>query len=332
MEFVVENSSGMRAKFYSRGATLAELHVPDSKGNLADVVLGFDDEAGYASAANQHFGCTTGRYANRIAKGKFSIDGQEYQLAINNGPNHLHGGPERGLDKVEWQGEKCENQHGQGVRFHYVSPDGEENFPGDLDCTVIYTLTEDNAIRIEYKATTTKPTHVNLTNHSYFNLAGHGSGSVMDHEVRIDADKYTVVDDEAIPTGELANVAGTPFDFRDSQSLGSRVDQLTGADAGGYDHNYVLGSAAGTVREVAEVYEPTSGRRMIVSTDQPGVQLYIGNGLHGQTGKQGRQYASRSGVCLETQHYPDSPNQPSFPSTLLKPSETYRHVCEYRFA
>lgn len=332
MEFVVENSNGTRAKFYSRGATLAELHVPDSKGNLADVVLGFDDEAGYASGANQHFGCTTGRYANRIAKGKFTIDGKEYQLAINNGPNHLHGGPERGLDKVDWQGEKFENQQGKGVRFHYVSPDGEEKFPGELDCTVIYTLTEDNAIRIEYEATTTKPTHVNLTNHSYFNLAGHGSGSVMKHEVRIDADQYTVVDDEAIPIGELAEVAGTPFDFRERQSLGSRVDQLNGADAGGYDHNYVLNGEAGTVREVAEVVEPTSGRRMIVSTDQPGVQLYIGNGLHGQTGKGGKQYDYRSAVCLETQHYPDSPNQPGFPSTLLKPDETYRHVCEYRFA
>ncbi|MEQ8210619.1 MAG: aldose epimerase family protein [Lacipirellulaceae bacterium] len=331
MEFVVENSKGMQAKFYSRGATLAELHVPDTNGHLADVVLGFDNEENYASGANQHFGCTTGRYANRIAKGQFTLDGQEYQLAINNGPNHLHGGPERGLDKVDWSGEKFENEHGQGIRFQYVSPDGEENFPGDLDCTVIYTLTENNALRIEYVATTTKPTHVNLTNHSYFNLAGHGTGSVMDHEVRIDANQYTVVDDTSIPTGELRDVSGTPFDFRDSQALGSRVDQLTGADAGGYDHNYVLNGEAGTTREVAEVVDPKSGRRMVVSTDQPGVQLYIGNGLHGQTGKEGKKYDYRSAVCLETQHYPDTPNQPDFPSTLLRPGETYRHVCEYKF-
>ncbi|QDS98583.1 aldose epimerase family protein [Adhaeretor mobilis] len=331
MEFVVENSNGMRAKFISRGATLAEWHVPDANGETVDVVLGFDEEAGYATGANQHFGCTTGRYANRIAKGRFTIEGREYQLATNIGQNHLHGGPERGLDKVEWAGTEFDGPDGKGVRFHYVSPDGEENFPGDLDCTVVYTLTDDNAIRVEYRATTTKPTHVNLTNHSYFNLAGHGTESVLDHEVRINADHYTVVDEEAIPTGEIAEVAGTPFDFRERQTIGTRLDSLTGPDAGGYDHNYVLNGQTGSVREIAEVFDPSSARRMLVSTDQPGVQLYIGNGLHGQTGKGGKQYKYRSAVCLETQHFPDTPNQPSFPSTLLQPGETYEHVCEYKF-
>lgn len=316
----------MIAKWIARGATLTELHVPDRDGQLADVVLGFDDVAGYESGDNQHFGCATGRYANRIRLGKFTLDGVDYQLATNNGPNHLHGGPERGIDKVLWDAEAVNS----GVRFTYSSPDGEEGFPGKLDLEVVYTLDDENALRIEYTATTDKPTIINLTNHSYFNLSGHGSGSVLDHEVWIDADRYTVVDDEAIPTGELADVTGTPFDFRTRQTLGSRIEQL----AGGYDHNFVINHEGPKrkFKKVAELADPTSGRVMHVSTCEPGVQLYTGNGLGGQTGKQGKTYAPRSAVCFETQHFPDSPNQPTFPSTVLWPGETYRHVCVYSFS
>lgn len=317
------NRHGMTAKWITRGATLTELHIPDGNGETVDVVLGFDDVNGYATGPNQHFGCTTGRYANRIKAGKFTLDGVDYQLAVNNGPNHLHGGPERGLDKVDWNAEPLDN----GVRFTYSSPDGEENFPGQLDLTVTYTLDDDNALRIEYAATTDKPTIVNLTNHSYFNLAGHGSETVLDHEVWIDADRYTPVDDTQIPTGELADVTGTPFDFRTRQPLGTRI----AAAGGGYDHNYVLNGTQGELRKIAEVVDPKSGRTMEVATDQPGVQLYTASGLSGQTCKAGKNYATLSAVCLETQCYPDSPNQPNFPSTVLRPGETYRHVCVYSF-
>jgi len=327
MRYTATNRHGMIAKWIARGATLTELHVPDRKGQLADVVLGFDDLAGYESGDNQHFGCTTGRYANRIKAGKFTLDGVDYQLATNQGPNHLHGGSERGLDKVTWDAEPLEN----GVRFTYRSPDGEENFPGNLDVEVTYTLDDENGLRIAYQATTDKPTIINLTNHSYFNLAGHGSGSVLDHEVWIDADRTTFVDDEAIPTGELVDVTGTPFDFRKRQRLGDRIDELISTPAGGYDHNYVVNDFSGVLKKIAEVVDPHSGRVMEVATDQPGVQLYTGNGLRGQVGKNGQTYVSQSAVCFETQHFPDSPNQPSFPTTVLRPGETYRHVCVYAF-
>ena len=331
MEYSVETTSGLRAKWFGRGATLAELHVPDESGKLADVVLGFDREDEYASAGNQHFGATTGRYANRIARGQFSIDGREYRLAVNNGPNHLHGGVKRSLDKVDWDAEPLADERGKGVRFTYTSPDGEESFPGALAVTVDYLLTDDNGLHIEYAATTDAPTPVNLTNHSYFNLAGHGSGSVMNHLLRIDADAYTPTDEHLIPTGEIRSLDSTPLDFRETQPLGARLDQLTDSQADGYDLNYVLNGSPGTVREIASLYDPASGRIMRVHTDQPGVQLYTGNGLHGQVGKQGRKYEKHSAMCLETQHYPDSPNQPSFPSTILRPGQTYRHVCVYQF-
>lgn len=299
----------------------------NSKGELHDVVLGFDDEAGYASADNQYFGCTTGRYANRIAGGKFALDGVEYQLAVNNGPNHLHGGLEKALDKVEWKGEP----HSQGVKFTYTSPDGEENYPGQLDLEVIYTLDENNALRIEYSAQTDKPTIINLTNHSYFNLSGHGSGSILDHEVMIEADRYTPADETSIPTGELQSVEGTPFDFRTRQPIGKRIDELVNTPAQGYDHNYVLNGEAGTLRRIAEVYDPQSQRVLEVSTDQPGVQFYTGNFLPGRPGKRGKIYPGHSAFCLETQHFPDSPNQPNFPSVVLRPGQTYKHVCVYAF-
>ncbi|MDC0935505.1 galactose mutarotase [Pirellulales bacterium] len=327
MHFHAENENGLRAKWFSRGATLAELHVPDARGNIADVVLGFDNEADYESEVNQYFGCATGRYANRIAGGRFQLEGREYQLAINNGPNHLHGGPERPLSSVDWKGVPLETSAGRGVRFRYISPDGEERYPGTLEVTIDYVLTNENALRIEYAASTDKPTPVNLTNHSYFNLAGHGAESVLDHELRIEADSYTPVDEHLVPTGSFASLEGTPLDFRRSQLIGARWDQIPN----GYDHNYVLRGKPGILREIAELYDPGSGREMRCHTDQPGVQLYTAGGLNGDAGKGGRRYAKHSAVCLETQHFPDSPNHPTFPTTILNPGETYRHICVYEF-
>jgi aldose 1-epimerase len=331
-EYFAASPAGIRAKWVSHGAALAELHVSDRDGRMADVVLGFDDEAGYSSEDNQHFGCTTGRFANRIAAGRFTLDGREYQLALNNGPNHLHGGPLRGFGKIEWQGEPFTGELGSGVRFRYVSPDGEEGYPGTLEVEVAYTLTLAGAIRIDYAATTDKPTIINLTNHSYFNLAGHGTPSVLDHELWIAADRYTPRDAHNIPTGELASVADSPLDFRSRHAIGDRIDELGSQQSDGYDHNYVLNGPDGALRLAAELYHPASGRRLRVHTDQPGMQLYTGNMLRGQTGKSGAVYPRRSAVCLETQHFPDSPNKPQFPSTVLRPGETYRQTCVYEFS
>ncbi len=331
MEYQVTGPTGMRAKFVSRGATLAEVWVPDRDGRMADVVLGFDHESGYASTDNQHFGCTTGRFANRIALGKFTLDGKEYQLAINNGVNHLHGGSKRDLSRVDWEGEQFEGPDGAGVRFHYLSPDGEEGYPGNLDVTVTYRLTPGNAVKIDYVATTDKATPVNLTNHSYFNLSGHGTASVLDHEVWIGADRYTPKDAGAIPTGEIAPVEGTPFDFRTQRRLGDRIGDLTGVDADGYDHNFVLNGPLGVMKLAATVFDPASGRTLHVHTDQPGMQLYTSNFVWGQTCKAGQVYRKQSAVCLETQHFPDSPNKPQFPSCILRPGETYRYTCAYEF-
>lgn len=331
MDYTATNAHGVTARWIARGATLTQLHLPDRDGNFADVVLGFDDLAGYESDANQHFGCTTGRFANRIAGGRFTLDGVEYRLAINKGPNHLHGGSQRSLDMVLWEAEPFESADQQGVRFSYVSPDGEEGYPGRLAVEVTYSLGNDNGLRIDYRATTDRPTPVNLTNHSYFNLAGHGSASGLEHQVKINAKLYTLTDEHQVSTGELAEVAGTALDFRTVHALGERIDRLADTPAGGYDHNFVLDGEPGTVRCVAELREPESGRMLWVETDQPGMQLYTGNGLHGQRGKGGVTYAKQSAICLETQAFPDSPNQPTFPSTILRPGETYRHTCVYRF-
>ncbi len=327
MQYTATNSRGMTAKWISRGATLTELHVPDREGNFADVVLGFDDLAGYESDHNQHFGCTTGRYANRICEGQFTLDGTKYQLARNHGVHHLHGGGLRSLDRVAWQAEPFENAADRGMRFKYTSPEGEENYPGTLAIEVIYTLTNENSLRIEYQATTDKPTPVNLTNHSYFNL----SGSILNHELRIDADLYTVPDADLIPTGKIANVVDTPFDFRSRHPLCDQFSEVMKTSASGYDHNFVLQGEKGVLRPIAEAYDSKSGRVLRVQTDQPGVQLYTGNHLRGQPGKAGKTYPKYSAFCLETQHYPDSPNQPDFPTTILRPGETYRHVCVYAF-
>lgn len=333
MEFFASNPAGMRAKWVSHGASLAELHVPDRDGNLADVVLGFDDEGGYCSDDNQHFGATTGRFANRIAGGRFTLDGREYQLACNNGSNHLHGGPSRGLGLVQWQGEPFDDPLGSGVRFHYVSPDGEEGYPGSLDIAVTYTLTLPGAVRIEYVAHTDRPTIINLTNHSYFNLAGQGAPTVLDHQLWIAADRYTPKNEYDIPTGEIAEVAGTALDFRRPRVIGDRISELGNAQQkDGYDHNFVLNGPEGALRLAAEAYHAPTGRKLRVHTDQPGMQFYVGNMLRGQAGKRGATYPRRSALCLETQHFPDSPNQPQFPSVVLRPGETYRHTCVYEFS
>ena len=330
--YTLTNKNGVKARLMTRGATLIELQVPDKKGDLADVVLGWDDVAGYESADNQYFGCTTGRVANRIAKGKFTLLNKEYQVPVNNEPNALHGGVKRSLDKVVWKAEPFETHKGPGVKFHYTSPHEEEGYPGKLSIDVTYQLTENNEIRIEYEATTDRPTPVNLTNHSYFNLGGAGSPTALDHEVTIHADKYTPTDDTLIPTGKIEPVKGTPLDFTVPHALKERIGQLDKTAAIGYDHNYVLNGESGTLREIARVKDPASGRVMTVKTTEPGVQLYSGNFLKGQKGKGGKTYAHRSALCLETQHYPDSVNHSEFPTTILKAGEKYGHICVYTFS
>lgn len=329
--YTLSNANGMVAKLMTRGATLVELQVPDRDGNIEDVVLGFDDVAGYESEGNQYFGTTTGRVANRIAEGKFSLDGEDYSLAINNEPNHLHGGVERSLDKVVWRAREIENQNGKGVRFTYTSPDGEEGYPGELTISVVYTLNDDNELRIQYRAESDVATPVNLTNHSYFNLSGQGSETVLDHELMINADNYTPTDDTLIPTGEIAAVEGTPLDFRHPHVIGDRIEELVETAALGYDHNFVLNGDS-RIRQCARLRDPESGRVLTVRTSEPGVQFYSGNFLFGQEGKGGKEYAHQSAVCLETQHYPDSVNQPDFPTTILQPGEVYRHICIYGFS
>jgi aldose 1-epimerase len=306
------------------------LKAPDRTGRSAEVTLGFDDLEAYLKRS--FFGSLVGRYGNRIGGGRFTLDGTVYTLPRNNGPNTLHGGP-RGFDKVLWAGREIPGPGGPAVELTYVSPDGEQGFPGTLRTRVVYSLDEEGALRIEYEAVTDKPTVVNLTNHAYFNLAGPGEGDILGHELFIDADRFTAVGPGLIPTGELRRVEGTPFDFRRPTAIGARIDAK---DAqlelgGGYDHTFVLNGEAGTLRLVARVLEPRSGRVLEVLTTEPGVQLYTGNFLDGSVvGRGGRAYGRRSGFCLETQHYPDSPNQPSFPSTVLRPGETYRSTTVYR--
>ncbi len=323
--YTLTNAHGLIAKITTYGTIITELHVPDRQGRLGDVVLGFDNLAQYLKG-HPHFGCTTGRVANRIARGQFALEGKTYTLAINNGPNHLHGGV-KGFDKQVW---KAEPGNGAAVRFDYTSPDGEEGYPGSLEVSVLISLTDANELRIDYTATTDKATPVNLTNHSYFNLAG--GGDVLDHQLMIAADHYTATDDTLIPTGEIKSVRGTPLDFTNPKPIGSRFSQLT-TEPKGYDHNYVLNSGGKGLALSARVYEPRSGRIMEVHTTEPGVQLYTANWLDGSlTGKRGMVYRRHGGVCLETQHFPDSVNQPSFPSVILRPSEVYRQSTVHRFS
>jgi len=326
--YELRNSSGMIACVHNWGATLYELHVPSAIGRTADVVLGFDDMDGYLSEDNQYFGCTAGRYANRIAKGRFSIDAKTYQLAINNDPNHLHGG-EHGLDKVIWTAAVASPS---SVRFSYTSPDGEEGYPGEVSIVVTYTLTDTNALVIEYEAETSAPTHLNLTHHSYFNLSGAGSGTVLDHELQLFASRYTPTDGTLIPTGEMKPIASTPLDFRTLKPLRRGAEALAASAALGIDHNFIIEGTQGAMRTAAYLHDPASRRSMTVNSTEPGLQVYTGNFLSGQTGKSGQVYPQRSAVCLETQHFPDTPNQPNFPTTLLLPGDTYTQHTEYRFA
>ncbi len=331
--FTLTNANGLAAKVISRGAALAELRVPDRNGKLADVVLGFDDVKGYESPANSYFGCTTGRVANRTALGKFTLDGHEYKLAVNNGPNHLHGGVKRSLDKVNWKAEPFNDEQGQGVRFTYTSPDGEEGYPGNLKIAVTYALNDKNELRIEYQATTDKPTPVNLTNHSYFNLAGAGSGTALDHVLTLNADKYTPVDETLLPTGEITSVEGTPLDFRQPTRVGERIESLIEGPTIGYDHNFVLNKKrSGELSLAARLRDPSSGRTLTLYTTEPGVQFYSGNFLSGQRGKGGKAYGPRSAICLETQHFPDAMHHANFPSIILKPGQTYRQTSVYAFS
>jgi len=332
--YTLKNKTGLVAKVMTRGATLVQLHVPDRTGKSADVLLGFDNVTGYESEDNQYFGCTTGRVCNRIAKGKFTLEGKEYTLAINNEPNHLHGGVARSLDKVIWKAAPFADEKGQGVTFSFTSPDGDEGYPGNLSVTVSYFVpTDANSISISYTATTDKATPVNLTNHAYFNLAGEGSATVLDHSLQLNADKYTPGDDTMIPTGEIANVEGTDLDFRQSTKIGERIESIGKTAAIGYDHNFVLNEkkAAESMTLAAVLVEAQSGRNMKVTTTEPGIQFYSGNFLKGQTGKGGTVYAHRSALCLETQHYPDSVNHPDFPTTILKPGAKFESKTVYSF-
>jgi aldose 1-epimerase len=325
--FTLKNAKGLRARVMTWGATLIELSAPDRDGKLADVTLGFDDPERYLEP-HPFFGSIAGRYANRIAKGRFTLDGQTYTLWVNNGPNHLHGG-QRGFDKRIWKAEPL----GPGaVRFRYTSADGEEGYPGELDVAVTYTLTEQNALRLDYEATTDKPTVVNLTNHAYWNLAG--SGDVLRHTLQLNASRFTAVDAGLIPTGEIRAVAGTPLDFTTAKPVGRDIATAAApGSAQGYDHNFVIDAPkAGELTLAAEVHDPASGRTMRVLTTEPGVQLYTANHVKNLAGKGGQTYRPHAGLCLETQHFPDSPNRPEFPTTTLRPGETFRSTTVFEFS
>jgi aldose 1-epimerase len=330
--YTLTNRNGAEAMITTYGATLVSLRVPDRNGKVDDVVLGFDNIDGYLKGT-AFFGATVGRYANRIAKGHFTLNGVEYQLAINNEPNHLHGGV-KGFDKVIWSARPLNLKNGVGLALSYLSHDGEEGYPGSLSVSVTYTLTNNNELKISYAASTDKDTIINLTHHSYFNLAGQGNGDILNHQLMINADRFTPTDAGSIPTGELRSVQGTPFDFRQPTAIGARINQDDGQLklGKGYDHNYVLNGPTGTMRKAAQVFESTSGRTMEVWTTEPGVQLYTGNFLDGAKGKSGKVYQFRNGFCLETQHFPDSPNKPKFPSTVLRKGRTFRSSTIYRFS
>jgi aldose 1-epimerase len=330
--FTLRSAKGMVVRVSTYGATAVSVEVPDRDGKMADVVLGFDSLEPYLGK-HPHFGGVVGRYGNRIATGRFRLGEREIVLARNNGENHLHGGA-RGFDRVAWSGRDASTNADPAVELTYLSKDGEEGYPGNLTAKVTYTLTDANELRLDYEATTDEETVVNLTNHSYFNLAGPSGGDILGHVVTLDAARFTPVRAGLIPTGELRAVDGTPFDFRKPAPIGARIDapdeQL--ALGGGYDHNFVLDGAMGVLRPAARVVESASGRVLEVLTTEPGVQFYSGNNLDGTVkGKAGKVYARRTGLCFETQHFPDSPNQPSFPSTVLRPGERYLSTTVFRF-
>ena len=327
-QYTLRNKNGLEARVMTYGATWTHMLTPDRSGKLGDVVLGFDTLDKYL-AGHPFFGSTTGRVANRIARGKFTLDGKEYTLATNNGPNHLHGGP-KGLDKVIWKARPIENKN--AVEFTYTDPDGSNGYPGTLNIAVVYTLTDNDELRVDYTATTDKATPINLTNHAYFNLHDPAKGPILDHVLHLNADRYTPTDDTLIPTGQLAPVQGTPVDFTRPTPIGARITQVGKAPNEGYDHNFVINGTAGQVRLAARVTDPDTGRVMEIHTDQPGVQLYTGNFLDGSRGKGGVAYKKHDAFCLETQHFPDSINQPKFPSTVLRPGQTYKTSTIHRFS
>jgi len=327
--YTLRNAAGLEARIMAYGGIIVSLKTPDRNGVLADVNLGFDTLGGYLGG-HPYFGALIGRYGNRIAKARFVIDGVEYTLAPNNNGNSLHGGL-KGFDKVVWSAEPVQSANGVGLKLTYLSRDMEEGFPGNLAVTVVYTLTAGNELEIRYEATTDKKTPVNLTNHAYWNLKGQGQGDILGHVLEIEADAITAVDSAAnlIPTGEIAPVAGTPFDFTAPHAIGERIAQVEG----GYDHNFVLRSGGGAPALAARVEEPSTGRVLEVWTDQPGIQLYTGNFLDGTVvGKGGQAYGKHAAFCLETQHFPDSPNHPSFPTTILEPGQTYRTTTVLKFS
>jgi aldose 1-epimerase len=331
--YTLTNSSGMEAKITNYGGIVVSLKVPDRRGSFEDVVLGFDNLDGYLKG-HPYFGAIIGRYGNRIGKARFTLNGVEYKLAANNGENSLHGGV-KGFDKAVWSAKEVKVNDGVGLELNYLSKDGEEGYPGNLSVRVVYSLTNKNELKVVYFATTDKDTVLNLTNHSYFNLAGQGNGDILNHQVMINADRFTPVDSGLIPTGELRDVKATPFDFRQLTAIGARVneDHEQLKLGRGYDHNWVLNGKAGSLRQAVKVTEPSTGRVMEVWTTEPGVQFYIGNFLDGSlTGKGGKVYKHRYGFCFETQHFPDSPNQPGFPSTVLKKGGRYNSTTIYKFS
>jgi aldose 1-epimerase len=331
--YTLTNRKGMEVAITNYGGIVVQWQVPDRKGNLADVVLGYDDLDGYIHD-KAYLGALIGRYGNRIAQGKFTLGGKTYTLPRNNGENTLHGGL-KGFNRVIWRATELESKDGPALQLEYLSKDGEEGFPGNLAVKVVYTLTDENELKIEYSATTDKETVLNLTNHSYFNLAGAGNGDILQHQVMLPADKFVPVDESQIPTGELRSVQGTPMDFRTPTAVGARIEQDYPQlkIGGGYDNTWVPADGGSkTPTLAASVYEPGTGRTLEVWTTEPGVQFYTGNNLYGAKGKGGKVYLRRYALCLETQHFADSPNHPNFPSTVLKPGEHYHSVTIYKFS
>jgi aldose 1-epimerase len=325
-EYTISNPSGMQVSILNYGGTITKLITPDKNGKRGDVVLGFTSLDGYLQKNNPYFGALIGRYGNRIGNAKFTLDGKTYMLAANNNGNSLHGG-NKGFNKVIWTAEKIGDS---SLKLTYQSKDGEEGYPGNLNVQVIYTLGADNSLKIDYTATTDKATPVNLTNHAYFNLSAGDDSTILNHQLQLNADKYTPVNDKLIPTGKIDDVKNTPMDFTSVKTIGNDIGKVKG----GYDHNWILNKTGNELSKAAEVYEPNSGRVMEVFTTQPGIQFYTGNFLDGTLmyGKNGKKYVQHGALCLETQHYPDSPNQPSFPSTILKPGDTYNQTTVYKFS
>jgi len=328
--YTIKNTNGIELKVTEFGATLVSLKIPDREGNFEDIILGFDNLEGYINDA-AYLGVIAGRYANRIAKGKFTLNGKEYTLATNDGENHLHGGVE-GFGKKVWKGEELKTDKGTGVKFTYLSKDGEEGYPGNLDNTVKYILNDNNELKIVLKSKTDKATPVNLTNHAYFNLKGEGNGTILGHKLELNAKEYTPVDNGLIPTGEIKSTEGTPLDFPELEAIGSRIDKVDKKFSGGYDHNFIIIKSDEPLSMVCKVVEPESGRVMKIYATMPGTQFYSGNFLDGFKGKGGKAYNQHYGFCIEPQYYPDSPNKPNFPSCILNAGEEREEIILYKFS